>query len=449
MKRPGSARRTARLALLSALSLGAAVVASTAPSTAWAQPKKEGKSGSEEINLPVGGNKTYPAADVKNFSEGVPGIAEVKLSSDNSQFVIVGQKPGSTTLLLLKKDGSQTTLTINVYAKAPDIVKRELEQLLDGLTGIKLRQIGTRFFIEGGVNSEGDVKRVAQIASLYNGQVESLVTAGGPSVDRKFNIRMDLFFVQYDRRSNYAIGISYPARIGGEVIQNNISFDLIAGTMTTAQATIVNQPLPGLDLAARKGWAKVHKQATLITQNGTEGLFESGGEQNFAQVTGLTAQIYRINFGTHMTVLPRYDAASGDMEIRVQAEVSDLTPSAAGTILPSRNTSKLATNVHMKLGQSLVLSGIRTQSQQRSSTGLPLLSEIPLLGVLFGTQAGLREDIEGAIFVIPSVVEAVPRGTVDLVNFAMRQYEKYSGDVEDMNAYDKKIPPLPAAPSKE
>lgn len=435
-------KRLQRALLLISLGLGAAVTATPRP--AYAQ-KPGGKP--EEINLPVGGNKTYPAADVKNYSEGVPGIADVKLSSDNTQFVITAQKPGSTTLLLLKKDGSQVNLVINVYARAPEVVKRELQQLLENTPGVNVRQVGSRFFIEGGVNSEGDARRVAQIASLYSGQVESLVTVGAPAVDRKFNIRIDFFFIQYDKRYNYSVGVSYPARIGGEAIQSNITFDLIAGTTTTAQASIVNQPLPGLDLAARKGWAKVMKQATVVMQNGTEGSFESGGEQNFAQVTGLVAQIFRINYGTHVTVLPRYDVASGEMELKVQAEVSDLTPAAANTPLPGRNVSKLGTNVHMKLGQSLILSGIRSQAQQRSSTGLPLLSEIPLLGALFGTQAGAKEDVEGAVFVIPSVVESVPRSSQDLVTSAMRQYEKFSGDIEDMNAYDKKPPVENSAPS--
>lgn len=423
---------------------------------AWAQKPKDPPAGpagptgpaprTEEINLPVGGNKTYPASDVKNYADPPGGVVEVKTSTDGSQFVITALKPGTASMLLLKKDGTQTNLVLNVFSRSPEVVRRELQQLLENTPGVSVKQVGSRLFIEGGVNSEGDARRIQQIAALYAGQVESLVTVGAPAVDRKFNIRLDFFFVQYDKRSSYAVGIAYPARIGGEVIQNNVTFDLIAGTTTTAQASIVNQPLPGLDLAARKGWAKVMKQATIVMQNGTEGLFESGGEQNFAQVTGLTAQIYRIVYGTHVQVLPRFDASSGEMEVRVQAEVSELTAAATGSVLPSRNTSKLATNVHMKLGQSLVLSGIRSQSQQRTSTGLPLLSEIPILGAFFGTQAGLKEDVEGAVFIIPGVVESVPRGSQDIVSTAMRQYERYSGDLEDMNAYDKTPPAPPAAP---
>ena len=48
---------------------------------------------SEELNLSVGENKTISAAQVRSFSEGAKGIADVRLTPDSSQFVIVGQRP--------------------------------------------------------------------------------------------------------------------------------------------------------------------------------------------------------------------------------------------------------------------------------------------------------------------------------------------------------------------
>lgn len=406
----------------------------------------------EELNLQVGANKTYPASDVKNYSEGVPGVAEVRLSSDQSQFVVVGQKPGTTTLLLIKKDGSQTTVVINVFARPPEVVRRELEQLLEGVPGVRLRQVGGRFFIEGGVSTEAEQKRVAQIAALYPGQAESLVAVGGVSAERKFNIRIDLFFAQYDKRYAYGVGISYPSRFGGEAIQTNFTYDFLKGSATTAQASVVNQAMPALDIGVRRGWAKVLKQSTVITQNGSEATFDAGGEQNYPVTQGLTATIYKIPFGINVVVMPRYDPNSRDLEMRVHADVADLVPAVGNTSLPGRNTSKLDTHVHMKLGQSIVLSGIRTSSLQRTTTGLPLLAEIPVLGVFFGSQGWEKDEVEGAIFVIPSVVEAVPRQTVDLVGTAMSQYEKYSGDVDELKSYDHAPPPPPppkdAAPQK-
>jgi pilus assembly protein CpaC len=393
----------------------------------------------EELNLSVGENKTLPAEDVKSYSEGIRGIAEIKLTPDNSQFVVVGQKPGATTLLLLRRDGTQVTYAINVFPRPMITVERELQQLLDGTTGVRIRRVGSRYFIEGGVSSEPELKRIETIARLYPGQVESLVVQGGVAAARKLNVRVDFFFVQYDRAKSFNFGVSWPTAIGGPgIAAATARYDIIAGSVTEATAAVTDQPLPGLDIAASKGWAKVLKHSTVITSNGSEAKFESGGEQNYVVSTGFAANLQQIKFGTNVVVLPRFDPATRELEIKLDAEVMDLTPPvSAGTDLPGRNVSKLSTLVALKLGQSLVLSGIRTRSQRHAVSGLPLLSELPLLGVLFGSHADAAEEIEGAIFVVPSVIESVPKGAGEIIREALQQYEDFSGDLDDVKPYDE------------
>jgi pilus assembly protein CpaC len=393
----------------------------------------------EELNLSVGENRTLPAGDVKSYSEGAQGIVQVKLTPDSNQFVLVGQRPGSTTLLLIKKDGLHVKYSINVFARPLRAVESELRELLSGMTGIRIRLVGSHFFIEGGVSTEPELKRIEQIASLYAGQVESLVILGGGAADRRLNIRVDFFFVQYDRTRGYSVGVSWPAAIGGSgVASAQADVDLISGTVTSAQASIANQVLPGLDIAANHGWAKVLKHSTVITANGSEANFSSGGEQNFSVASGLTSTIREIKFGTDVTVLPRFDPVTRQLDVKVGAEVSDLTPPVtSGTNLPGRNTSKLSTQVALKLGQSLVLSGIRTKSQRHDVNGIPLLSDIPILGVLFGGHSDQEEEVEGAVFVVPTVIESVPQGVSELVNEALTQYDAYTGNMKDVDAFDQ------------
>jgi pilus assembly protein CpaC len=392
----------------------------------------------EEMTLVVGENKTINALGVKNYSEGAPGIAEIHLSTDGSKFVIVGRKPGSTTLLLINKDGTTTNWSISVFRRSPDAVKHEVEQLLQATPGVTVRRVGSRFFIEGGVQTQAEAERIQRIAALYPGQVESLVTAGGGAANQAINIRVDFFFVQYDKNYGYQVGLDWPAQVGSVSLDNEVHFDLAAGTnTTTATASIVNQALPALDLAAQRGWAKVLKQSTVITVNGSSATFENGGEQNYPISAGLTASIQSITYGTTVTVLPRLDPKSGDLEVKLDADVSDLTPPVTGTTLPGRETSKLDTLVRLKLGQSLVLSGIRARSQRHSITGLPFLSDIPLLGVFFGSHQDQAEDTEGAVFIIPTAVESVSKPAIQMVNDAMSQYEGYSGDLTTVDAYEK------------
>jgi pilus assembly protein CpaC len=381
----------------------------------------------KELNVSVGENKTLPAGDVKNYSEGARGIAEVKLTPDGGQFVIVGQKPGSTTLLLIMKDGTQVTYVINVFQRAMATVERELRQLLDGTTGIRIRRVGIRFFIEGGVSTEAELTRIERIANLYPEQVESLVVLGGAAADRNLNIRVDFFFVQFDRSSGDQFGISWPASIGPGLA--TVQYDLVANSVTAAQASIVDQVLPGLDIAAIHGWAKVLKHSTVVTSNGSEAKFESGGEQNYFVSNNLTASLTQIEFGTRVRALPRFDPQTNELEVHLVAEVMDLTPPvAAGTELPGRNVSKLEALVKLKLGQSIVLSGIHSRAERKSTNGLPLLSEIPILGALFGSTGRNEEEVEGAMFVVPSVVDAVSQGARKAIDDAVQQYDGYSGD---------------------
>jgi pilus assembly protein CpaC len=386
------------------------------------------KASTIDISMVVGENKTLPASDVASYSLGSQGIVDVKVTPQLDQFVVVALRPGTTTVLMLKKNGVEVTYAITVFSRAPDAVEKELEQLLQGYTGLRVRNVGTRFFIEGGVSTEADAKRVALVASLYPGQVESLVVVGSVGAEHSINIRIDFYFVQYDKSSSYGVGLSYPAKFGGGNL--GVTYDLVAGSGTATLSAA--QALPALDLAQSRGWAKVMKHSTVITTSGSEATFENGGERNFAVATGLTSSIQAIKFGTNVTVLPRFDAVSKELEVKVNANVSDLTGTGA---LPGRSTSSIATFVHLKLGQSLVLSGIRTSSTTHAVDGLPLLSQIPVLGLLFGSHSNQDAEVEGAVFIIPSVVDSVPRKAHDILATAMHEYEEYDGKIKDVNSY--------------
>jgi pilus assembly protein CpaC len=400
----------------------------------------------DDLTLSVGESRTLSAAGVASYSEGVPGVADVRLTPDEGQFVIVGKNPGATTLLLIRRDGTQHRFAVSVFSRPVEQVEDEVAALLDGTPGVRLRRVGARFFIEGGVGSEPELQRIEHIASLFPGQVESLVVLGGAAADRKTNVRVDFFFIQLDRSKSYGVGVKYPTGLSAPVV--TASYDVLAGAFARATA-VVTQPLPGLDLAASRGWAKVLKHSTVISSNGSEARFSSGGEQSYIITSGLSAALTPLPFGTNVSVLPRFDPATRELEVRVDAEVSDLTAAVApGTDLPGRTVSKLSTLVSLELGQSIVLSGIRTRSQRHSVSGLPLLADIPVLGVLFGSHGDVREELEGAIVVVPSVVESVPKSAREALDDALRQYDAYEGDLGAASSGSSPVAPsAPARPS--
>ncbi|HMA95054.1 MAG TPA: pilus assembly protein N-terminal domain-containing protein [Polyangiaceae bacterium] len=428
--------------LFRALSLAVAISFASTQAIAEGTKAHDVADAGGDVTLAIGETRTISARDVKNYSEGVAGIIDVKLTSDASQFVLVGRKPGSTTLLLIRSDGTQTLLNVHVFVRSPEAVERELGQLLEGLK-VQSRRVGAQILLDGIVTSEADLKRVQQIAEFYPGQVISLVQLAQPGVlassraTTRYLIRIDFYFVQYDKNSSYAVGLGWPESIGAAAT-GELSYDFLAGTTRSATATVAKQPLPHLDVASRRGWAKVLKQATVITNNDAEANFSNGGEQNFPINTGLTIGVQRVQFGTELTVLPHYDPEKRELGLKLVAQVSDLTAAASGTPLPSRTLSNLTTTVSLKLGQSLVLSGIRSQTLTHNVAGLPGLSAIPVLGLLFGSHSESDLATEGAIFVVPSVVQSIPNTASELVSLALRKFESYDGKIDTVGAYDKR-----------
>jgi pilus assembly protein CpaC len=442
MSRTSRIARTTRTLVALALILPATAATLVAGERSALAQKAKGDH--EEISLAVGETKTLPAGGVKEYSEGVKGVVDVVPTPDGRTFVITGKKPGTTTLLLIKTDGSQTTFDISVANRNPQQVEREIQSLLEPFPGVRSRRVGSRIFLEGAVPTDSEYKRIQQIVTVYGGQVDSLVTVG--VAERKLLIRLDFFFVQYSRTSGYNVGVGWPTNIGGAtaagqpVVQSTYSYDFVSRTTQTANASVVNQPLPRLDIAARHGWAKVMKQSSVITANGNEATFQNGGESNFL-VTGVgAAALVSVKFGTNVTVLPRYDSNSRDVEIKLLADVADLTPPSAPNGPPGRLTTKLETNVTLKLGQALILSGIKTSNVQHDVTGLPGLSEIPVIGLLFASHGQEKQDIEGAVFIVPSVVDTVPKSALELINNAMGNYREFAGEIEYLETFPKTPP---------
>ena len=69
-----------------------------------------------------------------------------------------------------------------------------------------------------------------------------------------------------------------------------------------------------------------------------------------------------------------------------------------------------------------------------------------MLGFFFGSASDAAEDIEGAVIVIPSIVESVPKSSYDMIKAAMGQYEDFGSvltsgaDVDELESF-KKDPP--------
>jgi pilus assembly protein CpaC len=248
-------------------------------------------------------------------------------------------------------------------------------------------------------------------------------------VEARDNVRLDFYFVQLSRNNAYQIGIGWPGSVAPTF---NALYDVKAGALESATAVISNQALPRLDMAQTAGWAKVMRQAAVVTANGEKASFSGGGEVNIAIQSALQSGVQKIPFGSVVEVEPRYDSQSGRIELKLHADISELD-SDRGTGVPGRMTATLDTVVNLELGQSLILAGLTARSERSTKAGIPGLSQIPILGILFGTHGHSEEESENVTIIVPSVVDAVSMEDRKRLEDALRQYADFSGDLDDVD----------------
>ncbi len=136
-----------------------------------------------------------------------------------------------------------------------------------------------------------------------------------------------------------------------------------------------------------------------------------------------TSNVQYLDVGLTLEVQPTIHN-DGNVAIKVALEVSSIVKQISvpigngGTTLAyeigTRNTTTL---LELKDGETQVLAGLIQDSDRRSSTRIPLLGDLPILGRLFGSNGTTREKNEIVLSITPRVIRTQPRPSSDTTEF--------------------------------
>ncbi len=109
--------------------------------------------------------------------------------------------------------------------------------------------------------------------------------------------------------------------------------------------------------------------------------------------------------GVIMEVTPRVNSG-GLVTLDISQEVSDVDPAAntSGIGSPTFMQRNVSSRVVVQDGQTVGLAGLIRDTASRGNSGIPFLKDIPLLGLLAGTQNNQRGRTELLVLVTPHVV---------------------------------------------
>jgi general secretion pathway protein D len=169
-----------------------------------------------------------------------------------------------------------------------------------------------------------------------------------------------------------------------------------------------------------KNEARVLAAPTLMTLDNQKANFTYGRQISVrtqtatsTTTTGATDSFQYINTGLNISVTPRVTGSNVYLEIQQQ----NSTPGKAAPDNPNPPISQTSsqTSVIVSDGDTMLLGGLYLDDGGQGSVGLPLLSTIPVLGGLFGTQSWNSTRTELVMLITPRILSTTEdtRETVD------------------------------------
>jgi general secretion pathway protein D len=109
------------------------------------------------------------------------------------------------------------------------------------------------------------------------------------------------------------------------------------------------------------------------------------------------------NTGVILKVLPHIHA-NGSVQLEIDQEISNVVNPDQQTLTPTISQRRVHSTVSVISGQTVLLAGLISESNQSTRTGIPGLREIKFLGDVFGNTSSTKSRSEIIIFIKTRVI---------------------------------------------
>ncbi len=423
---PHASRRT----IIDVLLLAGLVVCASALRAAQPAPS----AGPLVDEITVGSGKTHlldMPVNIERVSVSAPETAEAVPVSARS-LMINGRAPGETSLIVWLSDGSrhEYSVAVRVNSARVDAAQAQLSQEFG--SNVHVTVDNTAVYLTGQVKNLYEADRALAIAATL-GRVVNLLKVDVPPQQQQ--ILLKVRFADVDRSKSSDLGINIAGAPGqipfsvatGQYGSNTVTQATTPGgsaTLTLSEALNVLLFDPHWNVGAtikalaNQNILQILAEPNLLTTNGKEASFVSGGEFPFPTLQGGGGGVGQITisfreYGIRLRFLPTI-TARGTIRLHVAPEVSSLdfsnSLSIEGATIPALNTRRVETEVELQSGQSFAIAGLLDNRTTESLSKIPGLADIPLFGKLFTSRSISKTNSELMVIVTPELVAPVPEG---------------------------------------
>ena len=261
---------------------------------------------------------------------------------------------------------------------------------------------------------------------------------------------------QYSQGVNLLDGLK--VILGGKWEQTRSSGTVDGPSFSKSITRSLSLPAAGIEYSlnifnAADATADVIARPSLLALDRTPATFFSGATVSVALTGQYGGSLSDKNIGVSLSVTPTFIddehlllAVKGARSFIEPTELQGLTDSALST-----SNNIVSTNVIMRFGETLILSGLREREHTKEKAGVPLLRDVPLLQYLFSTHVDY--DYAQHVLILltprkPSTMAETERAAQAYARTPEFQLERDDASTEAMNALRQRRPNLEAILAK-
>jgi pilus assembly protein CpaC len=415
---------------------------------AFAGATHAGTENAKEIVMFVGEITTIPASKIQRIAIGNGALVSTKFI-DDAQMLLIAEGVGDTSLVLWSPQGAVQHYIIRVGSKDSQFAYRAARDVLSDITGIDIKPMGPQVAITGSA-SPPQIVRINALASRFPQIVPMMKEL---DVEMKKMIYMKVQILEAKKSFSEAIGMSWPGSFAGPVAGFAGNFQ--GSTNPTGAAAItpaLSIPLPVtgmrtylgiaasiqsvINLAKSNGDLTILAEPELSARSGGTAQFLAGGQIPIqtAGALGTTSITYK-DYGIKITITPAADD-KGNVITKLRAELSQLDQSTAVAGTPGFLTRTSETELNVKSGQTMVISGLINRDMQNDVTKIPGLGDLPVIGRLFRSDSfrGNRSDL--LIAVTPVVIDPTSSMNQERIEKGLEMKERFERNLNKKDLID-------------
>ena len=205
-----------------------------------------------------------------------------------------------------------------------------------------------------------------------------------------------------------------------------ITADAASGVQSAIQSAFLQRVLPGFNLLlgpeaqprvilsalSNLTNVKVLSAPSVVVMDNQPALLQVGNEipisTGAATIlsnanTPIVNTIEMRNTGVILKVLPHV-YANGTIQMEIEQEISNVVNASQPTLTPTISQRRVHSTIAVTNGQTVLLGGLISDQDQKTKAGIPLLSDIEVIGNLFGTTSVQKQRTEIIMFIKPHLI---------------------------------------------